>query len=67
MHTGDRLKRSCVLEVNPGCGEELAYWMGDIPWKPKKKPDPNAKPPKPAPPMTVAALPAECRAVAASE
>ncbi|MCB1434901.1 MAG: penicillin-insensitive murein endopeptidase [Alphaproteobacteria bacterium] len=49
-----------------GCGEELAYWMGDIPWKPKKKPDPNAKPPKPAPPMTLAALPAECRAVVTS-
>ena len=46
-----------------GCGEELAYWMGDIPWKPQKKPDPNAKPPKPAPAMTLAALPAECRAV----
>lgn len=50
-----------------GCGEELAYWLGDVPWKPKKKPDPNAKPPKPAPPMTVAALPAECRAVATSD
>ena len=31
-----------------GCGDELAYWMGDIPWKPAKPPkpvDPNA--PKP--------------------
>jgi penicillin-insensitive murein endopeptidase len=45
-----------------GCGEELQYWMGDIPWKPKKK-DPNAKPPKPAPPLTLTGLPAECRAV----
>ncbi len=47
-----------------GCGEELAYWMGPIPWTPKKR-DPN-KPPikiKPAPPLTLAALPAECRAV----
>jgi penicillin-insensitive murein endopeptidase len=50
-----------------GCGEELAYWMGDIPWKPKKKPDPNAKPPKPAPPLTLAALPAECRAVVTAQ
>ncbi len=50
-----------------GCGEELAYWMGDVPWVPKKKPDPNAKPPKPAPPLTLAALPAECRAVVTAE
>ena len=49
-----------------GCGEELAYWMGEIPWK-KAKPDPNAKPPKPAPPLTLAALPAECRAVVTAE
>jgi penicillin-insensitive murein endopeptidase len=45
-----------------GCGEEMAYWMGDIPWKPKKR-DPNAKPVKPAPALTLAGLPAECRAV----
>lgn len=43
-----------------GCGDELAYWMGDKPWP---KPNPNAKPPKPAPPLTLASLPAECRAV----
>jgi penicillin-insensitive murein endopeptidase len=49
-----------------GCGEELAYWMGDIPWKPKKK-DPNAKPVKPAPPLTLAGLPAECRAVVTAQ
>jgi penicillin-insensitive murein DD-endopeptidase len=50
-----------------GCGEELAYWMGDIPWKPRK-PDPT-KPkvkPKPVPPLTLAGLPAECRAVIAA-
>lgn len=45
-----------------GCGEELAYWMGPIPWKPLKK-DPNAKPVKPAPALTLAGLPAECRTV----
>ena len=45
-----------------GCGEEMAYWMGDIPWKPKQR-DPNAKPVKPAPALTLAGLPAECRAV----
>lgn len=45
-----------------GCGEELAWWMGDVPWaKPKPRPGP---PPKPAPPLTLAGLPAECRAVA---
>ncbi len=47
-----------------GCGEELDYWMSDVPWKPRK-PDPS-KPvvkPKPVPPLTLAGLPAECRAV----
>ena len=51
-----------------GCGEELAYWMGDIPWKPKK-PDPSKPPkvkPKPPPPLTLSGLPAECRAVIAA-
>ncbi|MBC8036510.1 MAG: penicillin-insensitive murein endopeptidase [Rhizobiales bacterium] len=47
-------------EDGTGCGNELAYWMGDKPWP---KPDPNAKPPKPGAPLTLAALPAECRAV----
>ena len=45
-----------------GCGEELAYWMGPTPWA-KKKRDPNAPPIKPAPPLTLTGLPAECRAV----
>jgi penicillin-insensitive murein DD-endopeptidase len=45
-----------------GCGTELAYWMGPIPWTSKKR-DPNAKPVKPAPALTLAGLPAECRAV----
>jgi penicillin-insensitive murein DD-endopeptidase len=50
-----------------GCGEELAYWMSDVPWKPRK-PDPT-KPvikPKPVPPLTLSGLPAECRAVIAA-
>jgi penicillin-insensitive murein DD-endopeptidase len=50
-----------------GCGEELAYWMSDVPWKPRK-PDPtspNVKP-KPVPPLTLASLPAQCRAVIAA-
>ena len=45
-----------------GCGTELAYWMGDIPWK--KPSAPPTKPVKPPPPLTLAGLPAECRAVA---
>jgi penicillin-insensitive murein DD-endopeptidase len=47
-----------------GCGEELDYWMSDIPWKPRK-PDPSQPvvKPKPVPPLTLAGLPAECRAV----
>jgi penicillin-insensitive murein DD-endopeptidase len=46
-----------------GCGTELAYWMGQLPWR-RKAPDPNAKPPKPAPAITLSSLPTECRAVA---
>jgi penicillin-insensitive murein DD-endopeptidase len=50
-----------------GCGEELAYWMSDLPWKPRK-PDPTVPKvkPKPVPPLTLAGLPAECRAVIAA-
>jgi penicillin-insensitive murein DD-endopeptidase len=50
-----------------GCGEELAYWYSDLPWKPRK-PDPS-KPkvqPKPVPPLTLSGLPAECRGVIAA-
>lgn len=50
-----------------GCGEELAYWMGDVPWVPKKRdPTKPVKPVKPVPPLTLAGLPAECRAVIAA-
>jgi penicillin-insensitive murein DD-endopeptidase len=50
-----------------GCGEELAYWMSDLPWKPRK-PDPTlpAIKPKPVPSLTLTGLPAECRAVIAA-
>lgn len=51
-----------------GCGDELAYWMGDKPWPKPPKPDAKPqKPAKPAPPLTLAALPAECRAVVTAE
>lgn len=51
-----------------GCGEELAYWMGERPWaKPKPVPHPPGwKPPPPPPPLTLSGLPAECRAVVAA-
>ena len=48
-----------------GCGKELAYWYSDAPWKPHK-PNPNAPKPKPRPPLTLAGLPALCRAVVAA-
>jgi penicillin-insensitive murein endopeptidase len=48
-----------------GCGEELAFWMGEKPWpKPAKPSDKPAKPPRP---LTLSGLPAECRAVVTSE
>jgi len=51
-----------------GCGDELAYWMGDKPWPKPPKPDAKPqKPVKPAPPLTLSALPAECRAVVTAE
>ena len=48
-----------------GCGKELAYWMSDAPFTPKKR-DPNAPPYIPPPPLTLKGLPAECRAVIAA-
>ena len=48
-----------------GCGDELAYWMSDVPWTPQK-PKPGAKPYVPPPPLTLSGLPVECRAVVAA-
>jgi penicillin-insensitive murein DD-endopeptidase len=45
-----------------GCGDELAYWMSDAPWAPPGQAAPAAKPP---PPMLLAGLPQQCRAVIA--
>ena len=51
-----------------GCGDELAYWLGDKPWPKPEKPEAKPqKPQKPAPPLTLSALPAECRAVVTAE
>lgn len=65
---------SCKNQPDPrpndgtGCGDELAYWMGDKPWPKPPKPDAKPqKPAKPAPPLTLSALPAECRAVVTAE
>ena len=48
-----------------GCGQELTYWMGNLPWR-AVKPNPNAPKPKPVPPLTMSSLPAQCRAVVAA-
>lgn len=61
-YAGCKNQAPAAPEDGTGCGQELAYWMGELPWK-KPKPDPKAKPVKPAPALTLAALPAECRAV----
>jgi len=53
-----------------GCGTELAYWMGNAPWKRIEHPPPTPKPTKPVKPpapLTLASLPAECRAVVTAE
>lgn len=48
------------VPAGDGCGENLAYWLSDAPYKPPPKP---TKPVKPAPPMTLASLPPACAAV----
>ncbi|MGB3719924.1 MAG: penicillin-insensitive murein endopeptidase [Proteobacteria bacterium] len=54
---------SCKNQPAPppgdGCGKELSDWLALIASPPK----PKGPPPKPKPPMTLAQLPAECRAV----
>ena len=65
-------EESCKPQGEPktkdgtGCGEELAWWLGDEPWK-KKKRDPNLPPVKPPPPLTLGGLPPDCRGVIAAE
>ncbi len=63
--------RNCKSQVKShpsdgtGCGSELAYWLSDKPWK-LAKPVKPVKPlpkPKPRPPVTMAQMPPECRAV----
>jgi penicillin-insensitive murein endopeptidase len=45
--------------ASEGCGHELDYWFTDAVLHPK----PPVTPPKPAPPLTLADLPAACRQV----
>lgn len=52
------------LADGTGCGKELDYWYSDKPWVHKKLP-PGPRPP-PKPPLTLAGLPAQCRAVIAA-
>lgn len=56
-----RGEAACIDQPPPpagdGCGQELAYWLSDEPWKPKDPPEP------PAPPITLADLPAACSGV----
>ncbi|WP_316857855.1 penicillin-insensitive murein endopeptidase, partial [uncultured Cohaesibacter sp.] len=47
-----------------GCGKDLAWWLSDAPWTPKK-PDPDKKPVKKRP-VTLADLPDACSAVLAA-
>jgi penicillin-insensitive murein endopeptidase len=46
-------------EPGDGCGHELDFWFKDSTLHPK----PPAVPPKPTPPLTLAALPAACKQV----
>lgn len=59
--------RSCVDQAPPppgdGCADAQA-WVNDILNPPP--PDPNAKPAKPKPPITLATLPAQCSTVLSS-
>ncbi len=48
-----------------GCGKELDYWF-NVALRPPPPPKPGAKPWKPKPPMTLAALPNACRTVLAA-
>jgi penicillin-insensitive murein DD-endopeptidase len=64
--TGCRNQPPPRPEDGTGCGDEIAHWLGEKPWKPVKK-DPSAKPAKPAKPLTLAGLPAECRAVVTAQ
>ncbi|MDD7910025.1 penicillin-insensitive murein endopeptidase [Pseudovibrio exalbescens] len=61
---------ACTNQAAPprgdGCGAELAWWLSDEPWVPKKpQPGEPPKPVKPKPQLTLQDLPAACRTVLA--
>jgi penicillin-insensitive murein DD-endopeptidase len=60
----------CEGQASPpeddGCGPDLDAWLERIRNAPKIAPRPPGPPPRPKPPMTMAQLPADCRAVLAS-
>ncbi|WP_210238722.1 penicillin-insensitive murein endopeptidase [Cohaesibacter sp. CAU 1516] len=57
-------KNQAPPPAGDGCGKELAWWLSDEPWKPKKpvKKDPNKKPVKRRQ-VTLSDLPSACSAV----
>lgn len=56
-------KNQAAPPPGDGCGKELAYWLSDAPWTPKKP----EKPRKPKPPVTLADLPKQCTKVLTAE
>lgn len=65
-------ENGCKNQASPppgdGCGDELAYWLSDEPWVPKKpKPGEKPKPRKPKPQLTLADLPSACAGVLEAE
>ncbi len=55
-------KDQAAPPAGDGCGKELAYWLSDEPWVPKK-PKAGEKPRKRKPPISVADLPNDCAGV----
>lgn len=55
-------KEQSATAPGDGCGEPLAWWFTDEPWRPNKNPDA----PKARDLMTMASLPKACRAVLAA-
>ncbi len=58
-------KNQAPPPAGDGCGKELAWWLSDEPWKPKKPQPkkPSDKPKKIWKPMTLQGLPNACAAV----